>query len=352
MMEMSAQSTTAADDLRSGFSAIPLFVLTGFLGSGKTTLLNRLLRDPQMAGCVVIVNEIGEVGLDHFVVRQVSEHVVLLSSGCLCCVVRSDLVHTLRELFVQRIRKEIPPFRRVVVETTGLADPVPILHTFLTDPFLLERYQLEGMLAAVDACHGEAQIAAYPEALKQVLACEHIVLTKLDLVRAEIADRLRRTLGTLNPGARLLDGRTELPLLRELSNAAMCFAETTRWREAHASLPPAGHSAAEHSEGIGSFCLRSMQPLIWEDFSSWLNTQLTRDGERILRVKGILDVAGQTKPLLINGVHHVFYPATELAAWPGAGRQSDLVFIGRDLDAKAIRESFDAMATANRRRDW
>jgi G3E family GTPase len=317
--------------------AIPLSVITGFLGSGKTTLLNRLLRDSSMGDCAVLVNELGEVGIDHLMVQELQENVVLLASGCLCCAVRSDLVEALRLLFIQRVRGEVPPFRRVVVETTGMADPVPVIHTLMTDPLLLERFRLDGMVTTVDACHGEGQLEAHPEAVKQAVVADRIVLTKLDL-RQDGAPGLRARLRALNPGA--------VPLPAQDATASRLFdagpydlaskdGRLLRW------LAEADDNGDAHAHSdVRTICLRADRPLDWAEFSAWLSELLSTHGPALLRCKGILDVAGRDRPIVINGVQHVFYPAEELPAWPDGTRQSQLVFITRDLPLAMISMPF------------
>jgi G3E family GTPase len=323
--------------LIAGGETIPLSVVTGFLGSGKTTLLNRLLRDPLMCDCAVLVNELGEVGIDHLMVQELQENVVLLASGCLCCAVRSDLVEALRLLFVQRLRGEVPPFRRVVVETTGLADPVPVVHTLMTDPLLLERFRLDGMVTTVDACLGEGQLEAHPEAVKQAVVADRIVLTKLDL-REDDAPALRARLRALNPGAVPL--RAEEAAVSRLFDAGT-FDPTSKDDRLLRWLANAGDDDGGHSHsGVRTACLRTKRPVDWADFTTWLGELLSAHGPAVLRCKGILDVAGRDRPVVINGVQHVFYPAEELHAWPEGGRESQIVFITRDLPPAVIAEPF------------
>ncbi|WP_374298136.1 GTP-binding protein [Sphingomonas sp.] len=313
-------------------AAIPLSVITGFLGSGKTTLLNRLLRDPSMGDSAVLVNELGEIGIDHLAVQEVQENVVLLASGCLCCAIRSDLVAALRLLFVQRLQGEVPPFRRVVIETTGLADPVPVIHTLMTDPLLLERFRLDAMVTTVDACHGERQLEAFAEAVKQVVVADGIVLTKLDL-RGDDAPDLRARLRGLNPGV--------VPLPADQATAARLFASTPvrrnnalrRW------VAEAVQDESSHSP-VRTVCLSTEHPLDWAEFTTWLGALLSAHGPTVLRCKGVLDVAGRDRPVVINGVQHVFYPAEELQAWPEGARRTQLVFITRDLPPETIPASF------------
>ena len=320
----------------SGLSALPIYVLTGFLGSGKTTLLNRVLRDPAFAATAVLVNEFGEVAIDHLLVQQISENVVLLNSGCLCCAVRGDLVDALRELFVQSLRGEIPPIQRVVIETTGLADPAPIIHTLLTDENLRERYRLAGVITTVDAGHGMEQVTAHEECLRQVVLADVLVLTKQDLCAAP-PDALRGRLQALNPGAAIIGPE-------ELAGRLPVLAATTP------ALPPEAWLDAEgrHDERVRSFTLYRVRPLVWDRFLAWLTPLLQLHGPQILRIKGILNVEGLEQPVVVQGVQHIFYPAAFLPAWPDADHRTKIVFITLDLDEDAVRPGFQALLTADR----
>jgi G3E family GTPase len=348
------QDDTAARFL-TGAETIPVSVITGFLGSGKTTLLNQLLREPGgMGECAVLVNELGEVGIDHLMVQELRENVVLLASGCLCCAVRGDLIDALRALFLDRLRGTVPAFRRVVIETTGFADPVPVVHTLMTDPLLLERYRLDGMVTTVDAVLGEGQLDAHAEAVKQAVVADRIVLTKLDLTDVAAPDRLRARLKALNPGATVLSGQAA-------SAAALFdigpFAPETkgrdllRWLDEAARNAGDGHDHGDHAHhhhhhddapAIRTLAIFAERPLRWDAFSEWLGALLAEHGPAVLRTKGLLDLVGQTRPVIVNGVQHVFHPAIELDAWPDADRRSRLVFILRDLDPTAVAARFHA----------
>lgn len=327
---------------------IPVSIITGFLGSGKTTLLRRLLADPRMGQTAVLVNEFGEVGLDHFLLRKVDEDIVLLNSGCLCCSVRDDLVETLDELRTKRAAGEIPAFDRVVIETTGLADPAPIVHTLMTDPSLTPVYRLSGLAATIDATYGNRHLDEHLEAAKQAAMADRLVLTKTDVADRATVDGLRRRLASLAPSAAVFDATLEAgPGPNELFDID-AFAvggksdEVQRWlnEEVAENHSPHHHDVNRHDDRIGTFCLTADAPLDWDTFTNWLSLLLASRGEQLLRIKGLLNVAGRSKPVVIHGVQHVFYPPSELPAWPDADRRSRLVFITRDLSRTAVERAF------------
>ncbi len=317
-------------------AALPVSVLTGALGSGKTTLLNRLLEHPALGETAVVINEFGEVGLDHLLVRHVSETVVLLDSGCLCCTVRGDLVTALRDLFLRRVRGEVPEFRRLVIETSGLADPAPVLHTLISDPLIGARYRLDGVIATVDAVHAGAQLSRQPETRKQVAVADRIVLTKTDLAAPDAVEDLRARLRELNPAAPTavaIGGDVSPDLLFEagLFSTRGKLPDVARWLNEEAYH---GHHHAHGS--IQSFCLTFAEPLDWEPFAASLERLIAERGEDLLRVKGILNVAGEDRPLAVHGVQHLFHPPTPLPGWPDGDRRSRIVFITRDLGRDAV----------------
>jgi G3E family GTPase len=307
----------------------PVALVTGFLGSGKTTLLSRLLAHPEMGETAVIVNELGEVAIDHHLLRRVDERTVLLKSGCVCCSLRGDLADELRDLLGRRERGEVPPFRRVVVETTGLADPAPIAYTLLSEPVVRHHFWLERVIATVDAVHG----LRAPESVKQAVAADRLVVTKTDLADAA---ELERSLARLNPTADVLEAS-----FGEVEPAAL-FGGSDRDPRA---LEVDGHS---HTGDVGSCCLFLDDELDWGAFGIWLTMLLQSRGEDILRVKGLLNVGAGTGPLLLNGVQHVVHPPEHLEAWPDEDRRSRIVFIGRDIDARALTESLSAFNRAAR----
>ena len=328
--------------------AIPVTVLTGFLGSGKTTLLNRLLAHSDMEETAVLINEFGEIGLDHLLVREVSENIVMLNSGCLCCTVRGDLPDSLRELFVMRGKGDIPAFRRAVVETTGLADPAPIIQSLMTDPVIIPRYRLDGIVTTVDAVFGSKQLQEHPESVKQAAVADRLVLTKSDIAGEDAVGAVTEHLRRLNPAApiiitRLGDAEPGDLLDCGLFDTKRKIADVERWLNEEAYADAEHHNAHDvnrHDDRISAFCMTLDDPIEWKAFVIWIDMLLSTHGESLLRVKGVLNVAGQEKPVAIHGVQHVFYPPATLAHWDGEDRRSRLVFITRDLNRQAIMETF------------
>jgi G3E family GTPase len=304
----------------------PVVLLTGFLGSGKTTLLSRLLAHPEMGETAVIVNELGEVAIDHHLLRRVDERTVLLKSGCVCCSLRGDLADALRDLLVRRDRGEIPAFRRVVVETSGLADPAPILYTLLSEPVVKHHFRLERVIATVDAVNGLRE----PESVRQVAAADTVVATKTDL---EGAADVRPSLEQLNPTADVLEVS-----FGDVEPAALFDTPGTGLRPVPAVN---GHEDSE----VRAVCVYLEEELDWGAFGIWLTMLLQSRGDDILRVKGLLNVGGDG-PVLVNGVQHVVHPPEHLDAWPDDDRRSRIVFIGRAIDAAALTASLRAFNTA------
>lgn len=337
-------------------TALPVSVITGFLGSGKTTLLNALFAHPAMGETAVLINEFGDIGLDHLLVRKIDETIVLLNSGCLCCSVRGDMITALRDLFLKRVKGGVPPFGRAVIETTGLADPAPIIHTLMSDPLLGARYRLDGVIATVDAVHGEGQLDGYPEAVKQAAMADRLVLTKCDLAAAEAVDALAARLRRLNPAAPLLKadhGQVPPAALfpAGLYDPATKTSDVAGWLNAEAyegddHHHPHGHDhdANRHDDRIRAFCLTFEEPLDWDRFLRWMEILQSARGESLLRIKGILDVAGESRPVAIHGVQHVFHPPAVLPAWPSSDHRSRVVFITRDLGQAAVEAAWRAVA--------
>ena len=307
----------------------PVILVTGFLGSGKTTLLSRLLERPELGETAVIVNELGEVGIDHHLLRRVDERTVLLSSGCVCCVLRGDLSDELRDLLDRRDAGEIPWFRRVVIETTGVAQPAPIVQTLLADPLLPHHYSLDAVVATVDGVHG----LRGPEALQQVAAADTLVVTKSDIAEHEELDALEAELARLNPAARIVRasfGDIEAELL--LSGSDRDVRAVPLESNGHMHRPLA-------------VVLTLDRAIDWTAFGIWLTMLLHARGGEILRIKGLLDVGG-AGPLLVNCVQHAVYPPVHLDAWPDEDHGSRLVVIGHDVDRDALETSLRAFDRA------
>ncbi|MFV0664469.1 CobW family GTP-binding protein [Denitromonas sp.] len=338
---------------------IPVTVLTGFLGAGKTTVLNHVLRHPGAARTAVLINELGEVGVDHHLVEQVDETLVVLDGGCVCCSVQGDLVAALKRLFMQAFRKEIPPIDRVLLETTGLADPAPVVHTLMEEPFIADRYRCDGVVTAVDVTHAAGQLKAHREALRQAAMADRLLLTKCDLAAPDDIAALQATLAALNPGARQIPVTHGEVAIDDIFGGGLYTAtgklpEVVAWlgeaqvRAAAAAAPvwrkpgkkaPAG-PVAHHADGVESYVLRFDAPLPWWEFSDGLNLILQAYSNRILRIKGVLNVRGDPLPRVIQCVQHSIYPAVSLPAWPDTPPFDDhcsrLVFIVRDLPSDAV----------------
>jgi G3E family GTPase len=346
---------------------IPISLLTGFLGSGKTTVLNHLLRQPAMAKVMVIINEFGEIGLDHELVESATDDIVLLQSGCLCCTVRSDLIEALQDLLRKRDRKEIPEFNRVVIETTGLADPAPILQAFMTDPAVTNRLRLDGVITTVDAVAGEATLDRHAEAVKQAAVADRLLLTKTDMADAPRCAAMEERLKALNPAAPVLrtaTGRIEPKALFDvgLYDPTTKSVDVQRWLDDEA-YAEAGrerhqrHSGHEHRHGahdvnrhddhIHAVCLVMDELIPGEALDHWLKSLFLLRGSSLLRFKAIINIAGLQGPVVLQGVQHVIYPPTMLDAWPGSDRRTRMVFITEDIDEATLRTSFEqSMANA------
>ena len=331
----------------------PITVVTGFLGAGKTTLLNHLLRQPELARTAVLVNEFGEIGLDHLLVEKIDDNTVLLNAGCLCCTARGDLARALRDMLPRARRGEIS---RVVIETTGLADPAPILATLMSDPVAASVYQLDGIVTVVDAVNGESHLNTQPEAVRQVAVADRIVLSKTDLADTTA---LRERLRQLNPAAPVIEARLgvvdpDALLHAGLFDPSRKIPDVAGWLNAEAVSAAEDdhghhhhHDPNRHDARIAAFCLTFDTPLNWQGVGTWLEMLITTQGDKLLRVKAILNLQGQDRPVAFHGVQHLIHPPTLLAAWPeGDSRASRLVFITRDLPRAAIEDGLKAFIDA------
>jgi len=331
---------------------LPLTVLTGFLGAGKTTLLNRLLKDEALAGTAVVINEFGDVALDHLLVEYVGDNMVLLQSGCLCCTMRGDLVDAL-ETLLRDLDNRRCTFRRVLLETTGLADPAPVLHTAMAHPYLLLRYRLDGVVAVVDAVNGEATLDAHAEAVKQAAMADRLVLTKTDIAGAAQIERLTARLRALNPAAPILDAAQGETAPARLLNAGLYdpgrkIPDVKKWLAAEAYADAHDHhhhhhDVNRHDEHIGSFVLTADAPIPAGTLDMFIELLRARHGDRLLRMKGIVQLAEMPDtPVVVHGVQHVFHPTARLERWPDDDHRTRLVFITRDLPERTVREMFEA----------
>jgi G3E family GTPase len=337
-------------------TSIPVNVITGFLGSGKTTLLQRLLAAPALADTAVLVNEFGEVGLDHHLLRRLDDEIVLLRSGCLCCTIRGDLSAAIRDLYSRRERGEIRAFRRLVVETTGLADPVPILSTVMAEPVLRHHFRLGNVVTTVDAVNGLMHLEHQTESAKQAAVADRIVITKTDIAAKSGVAELRRRLARLNPAAPQLEAAPgvaldpDLLITRDLYDLEGRAEEVRRWlaiesERSGASAPPHHHlDVNRHDARIHAFCLRFERPLDWTAFGTWLTMLLHSHGNDVLRVKGMLNVAESSGPVVFHGVQHLVHPPDHLPEWPDDDRSSRIVFIVRGLSRDMIERSLAAFA--------
>ncbi len=332
---------------------VALTLLTGFLGAGKTTLLNRLLKDPALADTAVIINEFGEVALDHLLVEYISDNMVLLQSGCLCCTMRGDLVDAL-ETLLRDLDARRCSFRRVLLETTGLADPAPVLHTAMAHPYLVMRYRLDGVVTVVDAVNGETSLDRHPEAVKQAAVADRIVLTKTDLASPEQHERIVERLRALNPAAPILDAAKGEATAERLLNCGLYdperkSADVKKWlaeeayADAHAHHHDHHHDPNRHDEHIASFVLTADAAMPAGTLDMFLELLRATHGDKLLRLKGIVKLQEMPDtPVVVHGVQHVFHPTARLPRWPDDDHRTRLVFITRDLPERTVRELFEA----------
>ncbi|CAM5225167.1 CobW family GTP-binding protein [Alishewanella longhuensis] len=343
---------------------LPVFLLTGFLGSGKTTLLNQLVKQPELARTLIIINEFGTVSLDHLLVSHANEEAIVeLASGCLCCTIRGDLAKTLRDIHWRFSRQGERCFDRVIIETTGLAEPAPIIHTLMTDITLASKYRLQGVITTLDSLHAGETLDRHPEAQKQVAVADLLLLTKTDLLTTNSTAlmQLQTRLTQLNPTASILitqHGELEpqtllsldhiepqqstLPLKQWLNTAA--FSRTRLSGTANSLITGVSPQAAaaiqndpnRHNNHIKAHCFTLERAITPGRLDGWLNILMRLMGANMLRVKGILNVVGHSGPVVIHGVQHIFHPAAFLTTWPDDDRQSKLVFITYDIERETL----------------
>jgi len=348
---------------------LPVSVLTGFLGSGKTTVLNHLTQQAGMSRTLVLINEFGEVGLDHDLVTYSKDDVVIeMSSGCLCCTIRGDLAKTLREAPGRFARGGKLWFDRVVIETTGLADPAPILHTLMTDPAVAQRYRLDAVIATVDAVNGSDTLDRQTEAVKQAAMADRLLLTKADLSDRDGLSSLQERLRTLNPAAPQIiaeNGAADPALLfgAGLYDPKTKSPDVQNWLQAEAYGEPHahghgsdGHNHSHHQHDVNrhdahikALCLTIDDPIRGDTLDAWLELLLLFRGADFLRIKGIINVAGCDGPTVIHGVQHIFHPPITLDEWPSEDRRSRIVFITRDIDESVLRDTLRTLTSGKAR---
>lgn len=308
---------------------IPIFLLTGFLGSGKTTLLNRLLREPAMAQTAVVVNEFGAIGLDQHLIAQVSDNVVLLESGCLCCTLGESLQETLADLQLRQRHGEIPPFKRVVIETTGLADPAPIMNTLLGHRLVTDHFALNSVVATADAENLLEQLAAHRETEKQLAVADRIVITKVDRVSAAKLSSVRSAILAANSTAKILQSQPE-----SVAENAFALRDTHHVPAPNQSTGTYRYQPApetRHAANIEAHCLWLTDSVSWENLATWQQYMINRFGDRMLRVKGLLRIADDEAIVFIQGVQRVFHRPERLTTWPDQDSRGRIVFIARDV---------------------
>ncbi|ALG67961.1 CobW family GTP-binding protein [Beggiatoa leptomitoformis] len=329
---------------------LPTAIITGFLGSGKTTLLNKLLKHPNLKNTAVIINEFGSVSLDHLLVQAATEDIVVIDGGCVCCTIRGDLVETLQGLFAKRSAGEIPCFDRLLIETTGLADPAPIIHTIMNDTVLRNIIQLDSVITTIDCVYGLRQLEEHYETTKQAAVADRLVLTKIELTNAEQIERLKHRLQRLNPAALQIESTEDNLIIERLFHAGLYNPQTktpdvVAWLQAETY--PDVHDIHEHhhthnetirhDKYIQSYCIEYNEPLSWVVLNRWFQQLTALRGKDLLRVKGIVYTKETDLPVIVQGVQHIFQPPTTLPQWPpNTPKASRIVFITRNIQKPVI----------------
>ncbi|WMJ09869.1 GTP-binding protein [Nitrosomonas sp. sh817] len=356
---------------------IPVILLTGFLGSGKTTLLNQLVRQSFFSKTLVIINEFGEISLDHLLVTQSTETVVMeMGNGCVCCSIRGDLAKVLKDATWRFARNGTRSFDRVVIETTGLADPAPVLHTLMTSQHIASRYRLDAIVTAVDSVNAMETLDRHTEAVKQIAVADRIILTKSDLVDEQTLSAVQQRVHALNPSAMQLPAVNGLADLQPVfNNTVFSIDQKTpdvmKWLNAESyeskpanryqpvspgdnpslrTHPPvtAQSGVNRHDDHVQAFCFTFEDPIEPALFDDWLNLLMAIKGPDILRIKGILNMKNHATPWVIHGVQHIFHPPVELPGWPSEDRRTRIVFITRDVPYSVIKDTFIALVGSAR----
>jgi G3E family GTPase len=341
--------------MTAAFDVLPVTIVTGFLGSGKSTLLADVLHGEYGTDTAVLVNEFGDVGLDHLLIGEVSTRIVLLDNGCVCCSIRGELKEALATLFSQRARGELPPFSRVVLETTGLATPAPIIATLIGDPVVRSHFRLNAVLTVVDGANWEEQRARHPEWLAQVTAADRLLISKADLADAAQCEALQQALAELNPAAAvsvrapgdadrvrhtLFEPGCSADMLQRLGSGARIFNGDGRYRLSHRADASGADASPVAADDVHAFCIVIDTPIDWQVFTIWFTMLLNRHGDKILRVKGLLAIAGSDTPAVLHGVQHLVHPVLHLDVWPDERRVTRLIFITQGIAQSEIEASY------------
>ena len=337
------------------FAPKPVTVITGFLGSGKTTLLSALLKKKEMKNVAVIINEFGEVGLDHALVERSDENIVELQNGCICCTIQGDLQKTMLDLIDKMSKGDISYFDKVIIETTGLADPVPIIHTLISSMDLQRIYTLDGVITVVDATNGEKTLDLQPEAVKQAALAERIIISKIDLIEKEKELSLETRLRAINPSIKIIKssfGNVSISDLIDLGayDPFSKSRDVKEWLAAESMDTHHDHdhdhhhvNVNRHDENIEAFSMTSDKPINMMAFGLFKDLLMAQMGPDLLRLKGIINIEGKDRPAVIHGVQHIFHPVHWLEKWPDGERQTKLVFITRNVKKEQIEGFFNAL---------